>query len=561
MVGSLAPVMERFMLDDLDLSSLADDGTRELVVRLLNLLETLTADLRVAQTEIQRLRDEIHRLKGEQGTPPRKPNTPPPPPADHSSEVERRRPVTWSKRGKRDCILIDRVQDLGVDPAILPPDAQFKGYEEVVVQDVVIRTDNILFRKEKWYAPATGQTYLAPLPPGYQGTFGPGVQALILVLYFASQMTEPKIADWFAHVGISISDGQISNLLIKDQTRFHAEKDAVYAAGLRSSPWQHLDDTSTRVNGQNHHCHVVTNPLHTTFLTTRSKDRRTIVDVLCNGAPRTFRLNDEALGYLEQVGVAQITRHKLTHLPRDQTVDEATFHAWLATVLPTIGDQTRKWILDAAAVAAYHAQTEWPVVRLLVCDGALQFTWVTADLALCWVHEGRHYKKLIPVVPAHRVLLDTFLTDFWDYYDQLLAYREHPTALDRHRLVDAFETLFSKKTGYWALDERIALTRAKQASLLLVLAHPEIPLHNNPAELGARQRVRKRAISFGPRTAEGAKAWDTFMSLAATTKQLGISFYQYMHDRIAGTQQIPPLDQIIDERAKDLNLGASWPTV
>jgi len=127
-------------------------------------------------------------------------------------------------------------------------------------------------------------------------------------------------------------------------------------------------------------------------------------------------------------------------------------------------------------------------------------------------------------------------------------------------LSDAFDTLFKQKTGYWDLDERIALTRAKKTSLLMVLEHPEIPLHNNPAELGARQRVRKRVISFGPRTAEGAKAWDTFMSLAATTKQLGVSFYQYIHDRISGTNQIPPLNQLIDERAKELDLGASWAT-
>jgi hypothetical protein len=55
-------------------------------------------------------------------------------------------------------------------------------------------------------------------------------------------------------------------------------------------------------------------------------------------------------------------------------------------------------------------------------------------------------------------------------------------------------------------------------------------------------------------------AWDTFMSLAVTTKQLGVSFYHYIHDRISGTQQIPLLDQIIDERARELNLGASWVT-
>ena len=66
-----------------------------------------------------------------------------------------------------------------------------------------------------------------------------------------------------------------------------------------------------------------------------------------------------------------------------------------------------------------------------------------------------------------------------------------------------FDALFATKTGYWALDERIGLTRAKKTSLLMVLVHPEIPLHNNSAELDARQRVRKRKISFGPRVAEG----------------------------------------------------------
>jgi len=195
---------------------------------------------------------------------------------------------------------------------------------------------------------------------------------------------------------------------------------------------------------------------------------------------------------------------------------------------------------------------------LLVCDGALQFTWVTEDLAACWVHEGRHYKKLLPVVTYHRQILETFLDDFWVFYDELLAYRQQPSPDERLRLSAAFDGLFSQTTGYADLDQRIALSYAKKTSLLRVLDHPEIPLHNNPAELGARQRVRKRAISFGPRTTEGAKAWDTFMSLAATTKQLGLSFFQYIYDRVTGTQQLPPLDQLIDERAATLHLGTSW---
>ena len=42
-----------------------------------------------------------------------------------------------------------------------------------------------------------------------------------------------------------------------------------------------------------------------------------------------------------------------------------------------------------------------------------------------------------------------------------------------------------------ALDQRIAKTKANKGELLMVLRHPEIPLHNNPAELGSRERVRK----------------------------------------------------------------------
>jgi predicted nucleic acid-binding Zn-ribbon protein len=41
--------------------------TRELIRQLLNLVEKLSADLRDAQIEIQRLRDEVYRLKGETG--------------------------------------------------------------------------------------------------------------------------------------------------------------------------------------------------------------------------------------------------------------------------------------------------------------------------------------------------------------------------------------------------------------------------------------------------------------------------------------------------------------
>jgi regulator of replication initiation timing len=549
------------ILESIDLNSIQDlEQARQAIVMLFNLIEDLQTTIRQLQEENQRLRDENNRLTGEQGQPKVKPNTHrhKPVQANHSSEAERRKPQEWHKRTKRDQVRVDREQVLTVAPEQLPADAAFKGYEDVVVQDIEIRTDNVLYHKEKYYSPSARQTYLAALPAGYEGQFGPGIKALTLVQYFACNMSEPKILEFLHHVGIVISAGAVSNLLVKNQTAFHTEQDAIFAAGLQSSPWQHYDHTATRVNGDNHHCHVVCNPLYTAFFTTARKDRLSVLDILRNRQARTFRLNEEAAALLRTFGLSQRVKRGLQALPHEQDLTEATLHGLLDEQLPRLGSQQRQRILEATAIAAYHAQLEFPVVQLLVCDDAPQFNWLTTELALCWVHEGRHYKKLAPYVPQHRVVLENFIQQFWDFYDQLLAYREQPSAAEQTGLAAAFDTLFSTITGYQALDERIEKTRHKKPSLLMVLAHPEIPLHNNPAELGARLRVRKRDVSFGPRTPDGAKAWDTFMTLTATAKKLGVSIYDYLHDRVSGAYQMPPLADLITARARQRPLDLSW---
>jgi len=69
------------------------------------------------------------------------------------------------------------------------------------------------------------------------------------------------------------------------------------------------------------------------------------------------------------------------------------------------------------------------------------------------------------------------------------------------------------------------------------LEHPELPLHN-PAELGAGTIVLRRNISYGTQTKDGTQAWDTFMSLVATTRKLGMVFFEYVRDRITRTENI-----------------------
>src|SRR6266568_4506267 len=209
------------------------------------------------------------------------------------------------------------------------------GYEEVIVQDVEFRTENIRFRKEKYSSPSQKRTYLAALPTDYTGQFGPNVRAWVLALYSADGMSEPKILDFLQTVGMSISAGQLSNLLIKDQELFHAERANVVQAGLSSSPWQHLDSTGTRVNGKNEQCHILCNPLYTAYCTLPAKDRLSLLRVLQGGADPVFQMNALALELLPQLGVSEKWCRTLpTLLFHEQTYTENQLDDVLDAHLP-----------------------------------------------------------------------------------------------------------------------------------------------------------------------------------------------------------------------------------
>src|SRR2546421_11996964 len=226
------------MLEEFDPTSIEDESLRQVVISLMNLVEQLSAKAAQQAEEIQRLRDENHRLKGEQGKPKILPNTKAK--ASLSSEKERRVSKAHYKANKHAQIRIDRIEVVKIDEEHVPADAQFKGYEEVIVQDIAFRTENIRFRKEKYYSPSQKRTYLAVLATGYTGQFGPGVRAWVLTLYYADGMSEPKILDFLQTVGMSISAGQLSDMRIKDQEQFHAEQAHVLQAGRVRFTLQHL---------------------------------------------------------------------------------------------------------------------------------------------------------------------------------------------------------------------------------------------------------------------------------------------------------------------------------
>ena len=161
------------MLDNFNPQLIQDvEGARQAVVLLLNLVEELKQETLAQRVEIQRLRDENNRLKGEQGKPDIKPSRKPSQNNDHSSEEERNRgkkPRKPKKRKKLKDVKIDREEYLEIDASTLPDDAKFQGYDPVIIQDLRIETDNVCFYRARYYSASEQKNYTAPLPDGYKG--------------------------------------------------------------------------------------------------------------------------------------------------------------------------------------------------------------------------------------------------------------------------------------------------------------------------------------------------------------------------------------------------------
>jgi regulator of replication initiation timing len=121
------------LLQTIDPEGIADESVRRTVEILLNLVEELNSQVKELREENQRLRSENNPLKGELGQPDIKAKNNKGSDGNHSSEKERQTPKKHSKSSKNQSIKIDREEIIEYPHELLPADAQFKGYEEVIV--------------------------------------------------------------------------------------------------------------------------------------------------------------------------------------------------------------------------------------------------------------------------------------------------------------------------------------------------------------------------------------------------------------------------------------------
>jgi len=205
-------------------------------------------------------------------------------------------------------------------------------------------------------------------------------------------------------------------------------------------------------------------------------------------------------------------------------------------------------IIELLALAHYLTQTEFPVVKDLISDAGPEYLGIAADHGLCWLHEERHYKKLIPKLSLHQNEVARVRGQIWDFYRKLLNFKELPCQEQQQQkelLCKEFDRIFTQKSTYDELNGRIEKTFSKKDRLLQVLQHPYLPLHNNCAELAVRRKVRKRDISLHTMSEKGTQVQDAFMSVVETAAKLGVNAIDYIFDRITGRYNMPALADLI----------------
>jgi hypothetical protein len=524
---------------------------------LLNVIEKVCVELESVKKENQELKDEINRLKGEHGVPDISKASKKEGKDISSQKREDGKKEEKNKLGEKERVSIGIDREVILNPRAedLPSDAEFRYYRKVIVQDLKLVRDNVEYTLGVYYSPSLQKTYSPDLPLEHQnGGYGINLRSLIQILHHKGQMTQGKIEDLLKDLEIRISSGSISNILLESSDWALEEQRAILAAGIEGSSYTGSDSTQNKEKGVAKKTHIIVGMYFVAYFTLSSKARLDVIRAFLGNPKEDLQIiyNEEARNLFKIFKVSQEDQVKLSQLLEDgQKMSLEAFKKLVQKEAPTIFLKKNIFtrIQESLVLGYYHTQEDFPIIDMLLSDNAPEYQKIARLYhALCWVHDARHYNKLNPQFDYNRTLLKAFQSQYWDFYDELRAFKKMPNdeqITQKDVLSAKFDTLFSKITGYDNLDKLIQLTKTNKSELLAVLLNPALPLHNNAAELAVRQIVRKRDISLHTWSEKGSKVRDAFLTIIETAKKLGVSSIKYLQDRMTQKFLMPSLASLV----------------
>lgn len=489
---------------------------------------------------IEQLEDEIHTLKKQTRKPKFKSSD-----MDKQTEPTDNGPGSGQKKGpKRSKTQHLTIHEARViQPADLPEGARFKGYRDIVVQDLIIRPHTIRYRLAE-YETSAGYV-VAQLPESIRnGHWGSGLQSFILYQYHHQHVTQPLLLEQLHDLGIDISSGQLSQLLTKDLDLFHSEKDDLLRYGLPLSAYIHADDTGARHLGKTGYCTHIGNELFAWFESTASKSRVNFLELLSRSGHQAYVINTGALDYMQRQKLPKCILESLES-QSIQIETTAVWEQWLDE--QGIANKRHQRILTEGALMGGLLDQGIPIDLGIVSDDAGQFN--VFDHALCWIHAERLVNRLLPVNDQQREAVKWARDEIWSIYAGLKVYKTAPDPIQAAGLKAQFHQLCQTRTDYETLNQILKRMGNNQHELFRVLERPDIPLHNNLSERDIRDYVKKRKISGSTRSETGRQCRDTFASLKKTCRKHGISFWNYLLDRTSNANQIPSMADILQTAA------------
>lgn len=518
-----------------------------LVIALLGVIEALADRVQQQEEEIALLKDEIRILKGGKKRPHFKPSkmdeqTGNSQREEAGSEKDPRRAGS-DKRSKTAQLAIHDEQIVQPKQRI-PQGSRFKGYRDIIIQDLVIGAHNTRYRLARWLTPK-GEYLTGELPaPLADHRFGATLRSYVLYQHHHCQVTQPLLHEQLREWGIDISSGAIDALLSVDQDDFHAEKDDLLKSALATATYVTVDDSGARHQGKNGYVTQIGNADFAWFESTQSKSRINFLELLCAGESG-YRINQAALSYMREQGLPHTPVNVLDSSRRHFFDDALAWEEHLSAM--QIELQRHRQIATEGALLGELAERGLQQRLAIVSDDAGQFK--VLRHGLCWIHAERLIHTLLPLNEDHREDIAKVRSELWVLYADLKGYKRRPNKKAKRALERRFDALFTQKTRYQTLNQLLRRLHQNKQELLLVLERPDIPLHTNDSERDIRDYVKKRKVSGGTRSDVGRRCRDTFISLKKTCRKLGVSFWDYLNDRIGQADRIPSLSAILQTRA------------